>query len=237
MLRLICAALLASLLLLPFLAPGTAWARPSAEDSLRAGQIQVQAKEAWEAGKDQDALRLANRAISLDPGPSTWLAQQIRIEVLEGDGKLEEAMTHVRTYLRIDGLFPEHEAWGEEARDRIGATLAATNALLQERRTRAGIGAGMAIGGAVPLAIGVGWLANYGSKSGQGLDPADYAGFLDGGAVMLGIGGVFEGVGIALIASGAGKPEGTASVPLVRPTFAARPGADGRWSLGLTGRW
>ncbi len=146
-------------------------------------------------------------------------------------------MTHVRTYLRIDGLFPEHEAWGEEARDRIGSTLAATNALLEERRARAGVGAGLAIGGAIPLGIGIGWLANYGSKTAQELDPEDYEGFLDGGAVMVGIGGVLEGVGIALIASGAGKPKGTASRPSVVPTFAATPGANGRWSLGLTGRW
>ena len=237
MFRSICAALLFSLMLAPALVPSTAWARPSAEDSLRAGQIQVQAKEAWEAGKDQEALRLANRAISLDPGASTWRAQQIRSEALEGAGKLEEAMTHVRTYLRIDGLFPEHEAWGEEARDRIGSTLAAANALLRERRTRAGVGAGMAIGGAVPLGIGIAWLANYGSKTSQGLPPTDYEGFLDGGAVMVGIGGVLEGVGIALIASGAGQPKGTASAPTVVPTFAASPGADGNWSLGLTGRW
>ena len=155
MFRTICAALLTSLLVAPLLAPSTAWARPSAEDSMRAGQIQVQAKEAWEAGNDKDALRLSNRAISLDPGASTWLAQQIRIEVLEGEGRLEEAMTHVRTYLRIDDLFPEHEAWGEEARDRIGSALAQANALLAERRTRVGVGAGLAVGGAVPLAIGV----------------------------------------------------------------------------------
>ena len=237
MVRLFCAALFASLLLTPILlAPRTAQARPSTEDSMRAGQIQVQAKEAWEAGKDNDALRLANRAISLDPGANTWLAQQIRIEVLEAQGKLEEAMTHVRTYLRIDGLFPEHEAWGEEARDRIGSALSQANAVLAERRARVGVGAGLAIGGVVPLAIGAAWLGNYGSKTGQGRPKEDYEGFLDGGAVMLGIGGALEGVGIALIASGAGAPRSTASRPLVTPTFAVRSDARG-WSLGLTGRW
>ena len=99
-----------------------------------------------------------------------------------------------------------------------------------------GAGAGMAIGGAIPLAIGIGWLGNYGSKTGQGLPAEDYAGFLDGGAVMVGIGGVLEGVGIALIASGAAKPA-VASRPRIAPTLAASPGKDGRWSLGLTGRW
>jgi len=233
--RSICLAFLALLLAGPF-AVSTAQARPSAEDSMRAGQIQVQAKEAWEAGKDSEALRLASRAISLDPGATTWLAQQIRVEVLEEQGKLEEAMTHVRTYLRIDGLFPEHEAWGEEAKERIGEKLATINAALAQRRARTGAGAGMAIGGAIPLAIGIGWLGNYGSKTGQGLPAEDYAGFLDGGAVMVGIGGVLEGVGIALIASGATKPA-VASRPRIAPTLAASPGKDGRWSLGLTGRW
>ena len=227
--------LLALLLLGPAFVPSEALAGANDDDAQRAGQIQVQAKDAWEAGKDDEALRLANRAISLDPGATTWLAQQIRIEVLEEQGKLEEAMTHVRTYLRIDGLFPEHEAWGEEARDRIGAELSAIQGLQAQRKARVGAGAALAVGGAVPLAIGVAWLGNYGSKTGQGLPSADYAGFLDGGAVMLGIGAVLEGVGIALIASGAGAPKGTASAARVVPTLAV--GAHGEWALGLTGRW
>lgn len=224
--------LLAALLALTTAAP--AFAGPSSEESIRAGQIQVQAKEAWEAGDDEQALRLANRAISLDPGATTWLAQQIRIEVLEEQGKLQEAYDHVRTYLRIDGLFAEHTSWGKEARERIGEKLDAISALLAQRRARVGAGAGLAVGGAVPLGIGIGWLANYGGKTPAEKQSGDFDGFVDGGAVMIGIGGVLEGIGIALIASGAGKPPAVATRPRIAPVFAAQPG---RWTLGLTGRW
>ncbi|MCO4774145.1 MAG: hypothetical protein KDA24_29205, partial [Deltaproteobacteria bacterium] len=144
-----------------------AWAA-DAEDSQRAGQIQLQAREAWEDGKTDEALRLAQRAISLDDGAATWLAQQIRVEALEAQGRYDEAMGHLRRYLRLDDLFPEHVAWGKEAKDRIGPKYDAWLAEKKAREARRGIGVGTVVGGAVPLALGISWLANYGVKTGSG---------------------------------------------------------------------
>lgn len=211
----------------------SAWAA-SAEDSQRAGQIQLQAKDAWDAGKTADALRLAQRAISLDDGAATWLAQQIRIEALEEQGRYEEAMSHLRRYLRLDDLFPEHVAWGEEAKARIGPKYDAWLAAKKQREARRGIGVGMAVGGAVPLALGAGWLANYGAKTGAGLPKEDYEGFVDGGVAMLIAGGIMEGVGIALIASSA---DGPATAALPRDAHLVIAPAPGGVSVGLTGRW
>ncbi len=216
------ARLLLLLLLLPSLAFGA--------DARRAGEIQLQAKEAYTNGDVAEAYRLAQRAISLEAGPSTWLAQQIRIEVLEDRGQLEQAMTHLRTYLQIDGLFPEHKAWGSEAKGRIGGAL---RVVRTQRQARQGIGAGLAVGGGATLGVGIGLLANYGIKTGAGGNPDWYAGFLDAGLALTIAGGVLEGVGIALIASGAQPQVALHRVP--RPTLALLP--DGSFVLGLHGRF
>ncbi len=210
------------LLLLLLLVPTVA----SADDSRRAGEIQLQAKDAWDAGDAEEAWRLAQRAISLENGPSTWLAQQIRIEVLEERGQLEQALTHLQDYLALDGLFPEHRAWGEEAERRIGGAVARTRLA---RRSRRGVGIGLVAGGAVPLGVGIGLLGNYGSKVGAGGDPTWYAGFQDAGLVFLIAGGVTEGIGIALLASSAPPPGAPRPVVSVAP--------DGSFVLGMHGRF
>lgn len=188
------------LLLLLLLLPGLAFAQAS-DDTVRAGQIQVQAREAFEAGELDDALRLANRAIALDSGPSTWLGQQIRVEVLEQQGQLEQAMTHLEAYLALDGLFPEHLAWGDEARGRLRGALRDAGqrnaALEQQARTQTGVGIGLLVGGAVPLAIGVGHAVNYGV---QGGNPDTHGGWLDSGLVLIGVGAGLEVAGALLVA-------------------------------------
>ncbi len=214
---------LALLSLLSLLA-GPAWAG----DERRAGEIQRQAKDALAAGDADEALRLAERAISLEDGPSTWLAQQIRIEILEDRGDLGGAMKHLRAYLEIDGLFPEHRAWGEEARKRLGAKL---DAVEQARGVRRGVGGALLGVGAVPLGLGIASLANYGDKTAAGNPAIAYEGYLDAGVVGLVVGGAMEGVGAALLASTAGRG-GVASAPL--PWAVAD--AD-RVLLGLSGRF
>jgi len=215
------------LLLLIVAAPAAA----VADDSRRAGEIQLQAREALAEGDVDEALKLARRAISLDDGPTTWLAQQIQVEILEQRGNLEAAMTALRHYLDLDDLFPEHVEWGKEARQRIGSALA------RERRSRTGrqgAGAALMVGGAVPLGVGVGFLANYGSKTGAGGDPYLYQGFLDAGIGLTIAGAVAEGVGIALVASTARKPGQAARLAPV-PTLAIGP--DGGFAVGLTARF
>ncbi len=195
------------LLLLLLLLPGLAFAQAS-DDTVRAGQIQVQAREAFEAGKLDDALRLASRAIALDSGPSTWLGQQIRVEVLEKQGQLETAMGYLDDYLALDGLFPEHIAWGEETRDRLRGALrsaGARNAAIEQRRqTQTGVGIGLLVGGAIPLAIGIGHAANYGVQGGV---PETHGGWLDSGLVLIGVGAGMEIAGALLAAT---APRGAA---------------------------
>ena len=105
-------ALILALLLLPSLAMAN-------DDARRAGQLQTQAQEAFDGGELEQAMRLAKQAILLNSGPGTWLAQQIRIEVLEKQGRLRDAMGFLEDYMALDGLFPEHVAWGREARGRL----------------------------------------------------------------------------------------------------------------------
>jgi tetratricopeptide (TPR) repeat protein len=215
------------LLLLLIALPGAA----SAKDTRRAGEIQLQAREALDEGDAEEALRLARRAISLEAGPTTWLAQQIQIEVLEARGNLEQAMGCLQDYLALDGLFPEHLAWGQEARRRIGEALSRQRA---QRTGRRGAGVALIVGGAAPLGIGVGFLANYGQKTAAGGAPELYGGFLDAGLALAITGGVVEGIGIALAASSA-PPTGQASALRPVPTFAVS--ADGRVIVGLGGRF
>ncbi len=169
---------------------------------MRAGQVQVQADEAFARGELDEALRLATRAVELDPGPSTWLAKQIRIEVLEQQGELVAALGFVDAYLAVEGLFPEHVAWGEEARGRLEASLSGQadeeEALERSRRARTAIGTGLVVGGAFPLAIGVSFLGNFGFN---GSDVEHYGGWLDSGLVLLGVGVGLEVAGIAVLAS------------------------------------
>ena len=218
---------LSLLILLVLVLPAPA----AADDSRRAGEIQLQAREALDEGETDRALELARRAISLDDGPTTWLAQQIQVEVLEQRAQLEAAMTALGDYLELQGLFPEHVAWGEEARDRIGA------ALTRQRRSRAGrqgAGAALMVGGAVPLGVGLGFLANHGSKTATGGDPDLYGGFLDAGLALTLGGAVAEGLGIALLASTARRP-GHAARVVAAPAVAVD--ADGGVVLGLAGRF
>ncbi len=184
----------AAILLLMLMVAAPAWAG----DERRAGELQQQAKDALEDGDVAEALRLAQRAISIEAGPSTWLAQQIRIEILEQDGAYEDALRHMRAYLDIDGLFPEHVAWGKETRARLRREVERIRA---GRAARKGVGIGMVAVGAVPLGLGIASLANYGDKTPANADPTPYEGFLDAGVAGLVVGGVLDGVGIALIAS------------------------------------
>lgn len=160
----------------------------------------MQADEAHRAGRFEDALTLAGRAISLDPGATTWLAQQIRVEVLERQERYDEAMGFLREYLALEGLFPEHRAWGQEAEVRIGAVLDARRVregeLIARVRGRRGGGIGLAIGGAVPLGVGVGFAVNFGHNGG---DVERYGGWLDSGLVLIGVGAALEVFGLVLV--------------------------------------
>ena len=215
--------LLPGILLLLIMA-SPAWAG----DERRAGEIQRQAKEALADGDVDEALRLSQRAISIEAGPSTWLAQQIRIEILEERGELTDAMRHLRAYLDIDGLFAEHQAWGKEARARLRDRLALIE---QQRSVRRGAGIALVGVGALPLALGIASLAQYGDKTGAGGSAAAYEGFLDAGVVGLIVGGAMEGVGIALLASSASRG-GLAKAPV--PWLVADGGGV---VLGVAGRF
>jgi tetratricopeptide (TPR) repeat protein len=218
------------LFLLAFGLASTA-AAASPEESRRAGQIQVQAKEALDGGDANEALKLANRAIALDDGPGTWLAQQLRVEILERRGDYEAAMTHLRDYLRLDGLFPEHRSWGEEAKSRLGRKLANRDAVSAARKTRRGVGIGLLAGGAVPLGIGLGFVGNFAA---QGGDPAQSGGWLDSGLALVGVGAGLEIAGAVLVATSA-EPKRRAALGIdFGPRLAS---AGGGWRVGLHGRW
>ncbi len=217
------------LLLLSALLPVAAFAADS--DEVRASQIQAEAKDAFDAGDTDKALRLAGRAIALDSGPATWLARQLRIEILEDRGELTEAADHLAEYLSLEGLFPEHRAWGEEAEERIEGKLAAVAE--GARRTadvQRGAGIGLIVGGVVPLGIGVGFLAQYGSKTSDPLfEGGWFDGFLDGGIALTATGAGLLVAGI-VVAATAPKADGFAAVPTLD--------FDGRTlSFGLVGRF
>ena len=177
-------------------------------DTVRAGQLQSQADEAYARGELEEALRLATRAVELDAGASTWLAQQIRIEVLEKQGELEGALTHLGTYLAVDGLFPEHLAWGDEAKVRLEAArtgqLDERTAIERSRRGKTALGTALVVGGAFPLAIGVSFVANFAFNDG---DVEHYGGWLDSGLVAIGVGAGLEVAGIVVLASIGGRQQ------------------------------
>ena len=176
----------------------------------------MQADEAFRAGRFEDALTLAGRAIGLDPGATTWLAQQIRIDVLERQERFEEAMVFLRDYLALQGLFPEHRAWGQEAEARIAAVLEARRAREQELRRkvrgRRGAGIGLVIGGAAPLGVGVGFAINFGHNGG---DIEKYGGWLDSGLVLMMVGTGLEVFGLVLVLSEADPAGAVALRPMV----------------------
>ena len=195
-----CAAFLGLLLLLlPSLAA-------AGDDARRAGQRQSQAQEAFDAGNLDQAMRLAKQAIVLNAGPGTWLAQQIRIEVLEKQGAYRDARGYLEDYMSLDGLFPEHVAWGRETRGRLeGRLIVAEAAEARDRegqQVRRGLGIGLLVGGAVPLATGIGFLANYGRL---GAEP-QYAGWGQAGGGLLALGAALEAVGAVLVATSAPAP-------------------------------
>ncbi len=208
-------------------APSSVHAQQPSADTLRAGQLQAMAREAVDGGDEERALQLATRAADLDPGPTTWLAQQIRIEILERRGQLDEASEFLERYLALDGLFTEHRAWGHEVAGRISAARVARDAdaaALYEAlvaRRRAGIA--LAAGGAAAAGIGVGFLVNFHH---QGADPAHSGGWQDAGLVL-------SGVGAGLIVPG--LVAALSTLPRARPVTAAiLPAPGGLW---LVVRW
>ena len=116
--------------------PTVCWAGEADADPVRAAQIQEEAREALEADRYADAVRLAGRAVDMDPSLSTWLARQVRIEALEALGRYEEALTHVEEYLDLDGLFAEHRAWGKEARERLRDAISASRTAVAAKGRR-----------------------------------------------------------------------------------------------------
>jgi tetratricopeptide (TPR) repeat protein len=211
LIRLVLPALLALLLATP------AVGQEPSQDTLRAGQVQVQADEAFRAGRYDDALTLAGRAISLDPAATTWLAQQIRVEVLERQERYDEAMAFLRDYLALEGLFPEHRAWGQEAEARIGGVLEqrrARDAEVKAKVTgRRGAGIGLMVGGAIPLGVGIGFAANFGHN---GADVQRYGGWLDSGLVLVGVGTALEVFGLVLVLTADPKDGGGVALrPLI----------------------
>ena len=202
-------ALVLALLLSPALAQAD-------DDARRAGHLQSQAQEAYDEGELDRAMRLAKQAIVLNAGPGTWLAQQIRIEVLEKQGQLDDAMMFLEDYMALDGLFPEHVAWGRETRGRLSGRLIVA-AAEEERaaegtRVRRGVGVGFLVGGAVPLATGIGFLANYGRLGGQ----PQYDGWAQAGGALLVLGIAADVTGAILVASTA-APMPVAVLPIPLP--------------------
>ena len=201
-----------ALVLTLLLAPTLALAN---DDARRAGHLQSQAQEAYDGGQLDQAMRLAKQAILLNAGPGTWLAQQIRIEVLERQGHIEEAMTFLEDYMGLDGLFPEHVAWGRETRGRLSGRLivaaAEAERAAEGTQIRRGVGVGFLVGGAVPLATGIGFLANYGRLGGQ----AQYDGWAQAGGALLAVGIAAEATGAILLASsGMRSPVAVLPMPL-----------------------
>ena len=224
-------ALLAALAFL--LAPVAAVAGDG-DDPARAAQIQEQAKEALDSEQYGDAARLAGRAVELDPSLSTWLARQVQIEALEALGSYEEALTRIEAYLDLDGLFAEHRSWGKEARTRIREALVSGQAAVAAKAQR-GVGIGLVIGGAIPLGIGVGFLANYVRL---GADFPTYGGWMQSGLVLLGVGAAVDVVGVIVAATAGSGGNPSASLDRrVRPVLSlhVRPGPSPR--LGLTVRF
>ncbi len=221
------------LLLALLLAPAVAHAGEG-EDPARAAQIQEQAKDALDADNYADAARLAGRAVELDPSLSTWLARQVQIEALEALGRYEEALTRIEAYLDLDGLFAEHRSWGKEARQRIRDALVSGQVATAAKAQR-GVGIGLVIGGAIPLGVGVGFLANYGRL---GADFQNYGGWMQSGVVLLGVGAAVDVVGVIVAATAGSAGHRSASVDRrVRPVLSlhVRPGPSPR--LGLTVRF
>ena len=184
------------------------------DDARRAGRLQLEAKAAFEEGALDEALLLARRAIDLAPGPESWLARQIQVESLERLGRIDDALDAVEAYMAVDGLFPEHESWGREARGRLeGKRLVAeaeTRRITEQARARRGVGIGLVIGGAAPTVTGVSLLVNYGRLGG---DWADYGGWAQAGAAFLAVGLAVEVAGVILAAT-AGRSRGVALAPV-----------------------
>jgi len=207
-------------------APAVVLAEEPSGDTLRAGQLQAMAREALDSGDADRALNLATRAVDLDPGPTTWLAQQIRIEVLEQRGALDEAIGHVERYLALDGLFTEHRAWGEEVRARLSSARAARDAEAAARSEaladRRAVGLALSVGGLAAAGVGVGFLVNFHH---QGADPAYSGGWQDAGLVLVGV-----GAGLAV-------PGLIAGLSTFAPTGRSAALIPGPTGLTLVGRW
>lgn len=205
---------------------------PEVVDPERAAQIQEQAQEALNQRHYEDAARLAGRAVDLDPSLSTWLARQIQIEALEGLGRLDDGLTLVEQYLDLDGLFAEHRSWGKDTRLRL-RTRIDRRAQDKLRTGRRGLGVGLVIGGAAPLGAGIALLANYGRLGG---DFDQYGGWVQAGAVSLGVGLALDVVGFLVLGSaGPAGPSPQSSHSTVFPTWAVsfRLGLDPQVSLHL----
>jgi hypothetical protein len=191
------------------------------------------AREALDEGDEQRALNLAQRAVDLDPGPTTWLAQQIRVEILERKGELDRAQGYLDAYLALPGLFTEHRAWGEEVWSRLAASRASRDAVLAaEGRallTRRRVGIGLLLAGVAEQGVGAGFLINFHH---QGADPAHSGGWQDTGLILSGVGAALWIPGVVLALSAVDQR----SVSTVSFAPSVHVGAEGM-SLGLVVGW
>ncbi len=184
----------------------------------RAGELQLAADRALRSGDSRLAASLAAQALALDGGPASWLAWQVRIDALERMGRLGAALDAAKEYLALDGLFPEHRAWGIEARGRLrshlGDVRASRRVVGGEPERRRGAGVVLVLTALAPLGVGVASVANFVH---QGNDVEISGGWLDLGAPLIVAGAAVEIAGIVLLASSGPAPPRSAAILLPVP--------------------
>ncbi len=158
---------------------------PSEADAMiAAAELQVAAQLALEEGDDDGAIDLAVQARKLDPGPNTWRARQIELEILERRGRLGQGLALLPDYFSLE-LPTAQMLWAERIQVR-----------LRRRHGMRSAGIGLLGGAAVSVITGVAFLAHGARLRDQGWDhlATENGGALGAGAVLAGIG---AGVGVA----------------------------------------
>ncbi|MCB9761695.1 MAG: hypothetical protein H6739_17760 [Alphaproteobacteria bacterium] len=97
-------------------APVTAWAQ---EAPLDPSDVVDQALGAYEEGRWDDALNLANQAIDVDPGLNTLEAHQVRIQVAELRGEFQQARDWLDDFRDLSALPQLDRAWGQRMEQRL----------------------------------------------------------------------------------------------------------------------
>lgn len=204
----------------------------------RADRLTDEAVAAAKAGEWLRAKELAETVLTLDDSFATAEARWVLIQALEWESLYDAALYELSQYQALDGLPEERLAEAGRLKTRLESKRDGTWIPEPMRRRGRHLGPGIAlvVGGAVPLVLGLSFVATDIHWASQDVESGTWAAI---GTPLMITGLALDITGIILLARAPRfRPSGVASRQRPAPSLGLSVGrTDEGWRLAVSGRW